>query len=405
MRALWFRLSLLLLLPLLASGCWDLREINHLALVMAVGVDKVEGSNRLLVTVQIARPGVAGTGGGGNSATAGEDGPVFIASADGDTLFAAIRNLAQFTSRRIMWAHNMVIVIGESIAREDITPVMDFFSRNQELRLRTWMVIARGTDARSIVETKTGMESIPGASIAALLRYAELPGESIRADVGEALWAFLASDVNPVLPAMELKPRATPSGDAQNDPKSSLQAELKGTAIFNGARLVGYVDQDAARGLLWLRGEMKNAVITIQCPDQPGRNMAVEIRSPKIDMKSELRGGLPVFRVSVNTAGWLNEQDCVTEDVGVIELKTMVERAFAKGIEDDIRNALRTVQQDLGTDALLYGFRMHRQHPDWWREHGARWHDLFPKVPTEIEVQTRIPKMGIYIRPMNFDAP
>ncbi len=400
----WPQIGLLLLLPLLIGGCWDAREINQLALVMAVGVDQAEDSNRFLVTAQIARPAVAGAGGGGDGG-GGQEEPVFTASADGDTLFEAIRNLARFTSRRIMWAHNMVIVIGESVAREDITPVIDFFTRNQELRLRTWIVVARGTDARSIVTTKTGMENIPGASIAALLRYAELPGESVRADVARALWSFLASDVNVILPAIRLSPHLAPAGNQEGEKASALQAELKGVAIFNGTRLVGFVDEDAARGLLWIRGELRNSVITLSCPGHPARNMAVEIRSPSVDVTSEIRGQRPTFRIRVDTEGWLNEQDCVTEDIDVMQLQEMTEERFAEGIEEDIRSALDSVQRNLGTDVFLYGFRIHRQHPQWWRTNKDHWNDMFPEVATEVSVQARIPRMGIYVRPMNLTAP
>ena len=42
---------------LLVSGCWDMREINELGLVMAVAVDKSTNyPNNYLVTVQLANP-------------------------------------------------------------------------------------------------------------------------------------------------------------------------------------------------------------------------------------------------------------------------------------------------------------------------------------------------------------
>lgn len=394
--------AFLLLLPLLA-GCWDMREMNQLALVMAVGIDKA-GGDRYEVTIQVARPGATGRGKAGSEG-GGEAGAVYTASATGDTIFAAIRNLAQFTSRRIMWAHNNVVVIGESVAKDDITPVMDFFTRNQELRMRTWVVVARGTSARAIVSAKTGMEKVPADSISALFRYATLPGEAVRTDMNELAAAFFSPDIHPVVSALSLEPRAIPPGDQPGEHGGIDQAALRGTAIIHGNRLAGYVDQDAGRGLLWLRREIKNTVITATpCPGGQG-NMGLEIRGPKVRIYTNVSGRVPVFRVVVRTAAWLSEQDCNTRSVNSFELKAYAERTLAAKIEKQIRAALSILQQDLKTDAIYYGRRMHMDHPAWWRTNRDRWVDIFPKVVTQTDISVKVTKMGLFVRPMQWRAP
>lgn len=397
-----FRITAFLMaLALLLSSCFDMRELNQLALVMAVGIDRSEDNpERFLVTIQVARPGATGEG----AASGGGEAPVFTASADGDTIFAAIRNLAQFTSRRIMWAHNNVIVIGRSLAEEDITPVIDFFTRNQELRLRTWVVVARDATAKDFVTAKTGMEDIPANSISALFRFAELPGETVQTDILEVTSSFFAADLNSVISAMRLTRRAIPIADSPGEHGGTLEAELRGTAIIREKRLVGFLDEDAARGLLWLRGEMGNATVTIPCPNQTGKHMAVEVRSPRVRIEPELRQGRPVFRTTVQTQGWLTEQDCTTPQMDTLELKAYTEREFARRIEAQMREALRILQDELRTDAIRYGRRLHGTHPAWWQQHGHRWAELFPEVETHITVLTDIPKMGLYNRPMNFNV-
>lgn len=394
----------------LLSGCWDLREINQLAMVMAVGIDKAPEPGRYVVTIQVARPGAAGTldtggGGGGGGATGGSQGPVYTAAADGDTIFVAIRNLAQFTSRRIMWAHNNVVVIGESVALDDITPVMDFFTRNQELRMRTWVVVARGTAARAIVAARTGMEDVPADSISALFRYAHLPGESVRTDIADVAAAFFSRDLHPVIPAMSLSPRAVPPPNQEQDQAQRLQAELRGTAVFRGSRLAGYVDREAGRGLLWLRQEMYNAAVTIPCPGDGDRHMAVEVRSPDVRVTVDVRGEVPVFRVRVVTEGILFEQDCPTPRMQTLELKAYAEREFARKIESSMRAALDRLQGDLQTDAVKFGRLLHVQHPAWWRANRERWDELFPRARVEFAITARIPKMGLYTVPMKFGSP
>lgn len=396
--------ALLCLCLLLLTGCWDLREMNHLALVMAVGIDKAEEPGRLQVTVQIARPkGKGGSQGGvGGEEQAGK--PVYVATADGDTLFGAIRNLAQFTSRRIMWAHNNVVVIGESLAREDITPVVDFFTRNQELRMRTWVIVARGSDARSVVASSTGMEDIPANSISALLRYAQLPGESVRSDVVQLTSDFFGSDRQPVLSAITLRPRALSPGTTETQALLE-QAELAGSAIFSHKRLAGFVSRETGRGLLWLRREMKNAVLTIPCPAGHPGNMAVEVRSAKVDITPALNGRLPNFTVNVRLNGSLSEQGCTTGHMLQSELKAVAEKELAKKIESEVKATLTVLQTELKVDAIGYGRIVHKEYPGWWRVNKERWEQLFPEVKSRVYVEARIPKMGLYVRPMHDTTP
>lgn len=396
MRRRWRKVAALGALLLLLSGCWDLREMNQLALVMGVGIDLAETPGRYLVTVQVARPGAGKGGRGGGSGDASGGAPIYIAAADGDTIFAAIRNLAQFTSRRIMWAHNDVIVIGEPLAREGITPVIDFFTRNQELRMRTWIVVARGAEAREIVSAETGMEAVPANSISAIMRYASLPGESVRTDVSEVSHTFMNAELNPVISTVRLKERLVGGGEPQ--------VELRGTAIFEGPRLVGYVEAETGRGLLWLRREMRNAVITVPCPGGGG-NMAVELRSPQSRVTPFLRNGLPTFVVTAQTEGWLSEQDCVTPEMDSLALKAMVEREMRSKIRSDIEQTVAYMQKEIRVDGAGFGRRMHVEYPAWWRQHGHRWKELFPEIPVEIQVDARLSKMGIYTRPLQPQEP
>ncbi len=49
-----------------ACGCWNRRELNSLAIVMGVGVDKGEEKNSVEVTVQIVQPSVLKSAGKGS---------------------------------------------------------------------------------------------------------------------------------------------------------------------------------------------------------------------------------------------------------------------------------------------------------------------------------------------------
>jgi spore germination protein KC len=53
--------AILLVAMLLLTGCWDIREIDKLGFVTAVGVDRAKAPDKFRVTVQIPDPSSAGS--------------------------------------------------------------------------------------------------------------------------------------------------------------------------------------------------------------------------------------------------------------------------------------------------------------------------------------------------------
>lgn len=164
-KMLWVTLMIFVVFSL--TGCLGKREINDLAMVMAVGIDKGE-NGQVKITTQIVRPADSRGSTGAPSGQTGD--PIWSATAESETLFDAIRNLSTFSSRRVFWAHNYAIVINEDYAREGIGDVVDFFTRNPELRMRTWVMVTPD-EASKLVSTITGLEVIPGEALNKLFRY------------------------------------------------------------------------------------------------------------------------------------------------------------------------------------------------------------------------------------------
>lgn len=82
----------------LLNGCWDLRYLDKLGVVYAIGVDDdPTGKNKLQLTVQVVLPqNVAAETKGAIGGTA-----VTTFTEKGDTLFEAIRKMSTKTSRRL----------------------------------------------------------------------------------------------------------------------------------------------------------------------------------------------------------------------------------------------------------------------------------------------------------------
>jgi spore germination protein KC len=377
---------LVILMSFIFSGCWDTRELNELGLVMAVGVDKAKEGEGYEISVQVAKPKEGSSGQGG----AGET--VWIGTAKGDTLFDAIRNVAKFSSRRIMWAHNNVIIIGEGLAEEGITPVIDFFSHNVELRMKTWVAISRGA-AREYVATKTGIEDIPAISIARLYLYNELPAKSVRSDMLKLFRDYKSDTIEPVISTLNKLPRGT-------DGSTTPQIELSGAAVFKYDKLVGWLSPEEARGIAWLRGEAKNAIISVTYGSTEKEKVAVELRNIKIKKESYIKDGKPSFKFTLKATGSINEQDAST-NISMEDLKSQVEVLASKKIEDQIKNSMEKLQKDFNSDVIGLGRILHVQHKNEWNSGlKEKWAELYSESNIEVNADVNINMSSLFQIPI-----
>ncbi|HWI53988.1 MAG TPA: Ger(x)C family spore germination protein, partial [Symbiobacteriaceae bacterium] len=128
-----------LLLPLLGAlllltGCWSRVEVNDLAIVSLVGIDRTpEGEIELWINVVV--PARAGGAPGAGAPTGQPGNPFIMLNARGKTILHAATRLQRQLPRRLFWAHARVILLGERLARDGSLPAVDFLTRHRELRL------------------------------------------------------------------------------------------------------------------------------------------------------------------------------------------------------------------------------------------------------------------------------
>ena len=137
----------LLLCATVLSGCWSTKELNELAFVVAVGIDKTKDGKYVMI-FQVVNPGnVVGARqiGGGSGGV-----PVSIYKATGDNLVEASRKASKKLSRLAYYAHTNLVVISEEVAKEGVNGLFDALERNSEFRSTAMVVIDRMSGRRSM---------------------------------------------------------------------------------------------------------------------------------------------------------------------------------------------------------------------------------------------------------------
>lgn len=139
---------ILFYVPLLSS-CFDYKEPNDIAYVVAIGIDEGSSDGVFNFCLQYARPtqitGGASEEGGKTDNTTG------IISIESPSVYSALNLGNHVLSKTLTLSHTKIIIVSESIARKGISPVIDTLGRSADIRPNVYFCVSKG-DAKDYIE-------------------------------------------------------------------------------------------------------------------------------------------------------------------------------------------------------------------------------------------------------------
>lgn len=382
------KIAVLLLLVLLTGflgGCWSRKEITEVAVVLGTGVDwTADGQIRL--TVQLAKPG-AFAGSEGREAAAAS----WVVSAEGKTIGDAERYLAMRIPRDIYWSHNIILVIGEEMAKNGTNLVTNFFQRDSRFRGETmWVMVAKG-EAKDFLETYSDLEKTSAQAAGFLTRMKT--GYSVQ--LIEFAEMLASKGVQPVATRVEIKEAGVAPGPGQEKKSPAhKQVELSGTAVFKEDRLIGWLDPYETRGLLWLKGEAMKGIISFPSPGEPHKAVSIKIRRGSTEVIPEYDGEHLWFDVKVKVEGDMVGQQSL-EDLAKPEKIKAMDSEIAEEVKERAAIALEKAQREYGVDMFGFGDAFHRKYKKDWRELKDRWDEEFARADVNIVVEAHVREIGL----------
>ncbi|MHB1654620.1 MAG: Ger(x)C family spore germination protein [Desulfitobacteriaceae bacterium] len=379
-RGVVFLLGILLSVTLLTTGCWNRKELDRLAIVAAVGIDKGE-DQKIQLTVQVIKPGTLTSP--SSEGGSGKEKGVWIIKSSGNTVFEAVRNFVEKSGRKLFWSHTMVIVIGENMAKDGILPVIDWFLRDHEMRLKTWVLVSQG-EASEVIKGDVGLEKIPASHLERMIKEYGALSKSVAVNLMEVTNMLISQSSHPVIG------RVAKNQSGQDEE----QLLLKGAGVFRKDRLIGWLNPLETRGYLWIKGNVKSGVITIPCPEQPDKLISLEIIRSKSKIKPRLEMGMLKYTIEVDVNSNLGEQMC-TEDLANPEMIAVLEDEQRQAVEKEIVALIRKAQEEYKLDILGLGEATMREFPEEWNKVKEQWEEEFPQAEVEVKVNSRLSHTGM----------
>ncbi|UAL50641.1 Ger(x)C family spore germination protein [Bacillus sp. CMF21] len=385
-----FKILIILIIVLLfTTGCWNRREINELAITLAIGLDTTM-DGQYLVTAQVVNPGeVAAMGTGGSSS-------VVIYQATGETVFEAFRKMTREAPRKIYPSHLRILVIGESLAKEGIGKPLDLLFRDWELRSDFYIAVAKGMNAEDILKVPTTLEKIPANNLFDTLKVSEKAWSATSSVTLDDLIADLVSDgKQPVLTGIEafIKGNEEVALSKRNEEMIDFPARLlfDGLAVFDKDKLIGWLNEKQGRTYNAVTNKVKSTVINISCPKEG--TAVLQLLKSKAKVKGKVKNGKPEINIEFHREYNVGEVEC-NIDLTKPETIDKLEKIEEQRAKNMFEQSIKQVQEEFEVDIFGFGEAVHRADPKAWKKLKKNWDKEFEELPVYIKVDAKIRRIG-----------
>lgn len=428
-------LILLFCMPLLLGGCFEKREVEDLAYVIAIGIDKgsdkggdKESDNSISISFQIAVPiKIAGEG-----SEAGKESTSLI-TLEADSIYNAISRVDTMVSKEITLSHNKIIVFSEEVAKEGITDYLNSFVTNREIRPKTSVIVHKGSAKDFLANLEPVLESNPARYYDLLLNSSEYSGYAINnslfqfylasRDNFSSPYAILTETVenenisssgntqdksseNPNVKTSshestpqentgELKQQSGSSGN-QGEEASKQQKEVPqtanvaGIAIFKSGKMVGEIRDEQIISQLILQNHLTKVNIDIEDIKEDHKTSVVKLiqqEKPKITVK--IQENKPQIDILINLDCQLLTSGSAV-DYNRKENRKKLEEKIEKKLKNDMLAYLHTISKEYKADPVGFGKYCKINVPTLNELSEIKWSEIFPDSTFQIHFQLHL---------------
>lgn len=367
------------------SGCWNSRELNSLAFVISMGFDKTEDG--ILMTVQVLNPRAIASQKTVNEPT------VIVYTEKGQDTIEMIRKTITESPRKLNVTHLQTVVFSEDFAKDGISNVLDFLTREHQIRTDIYFAVAKEKTAHDVLNCLTKLDTNPSVKLYSSMENSEEIWAGTKAVKVVSLVNSIISDgINPVIPGVEL------TSDSQTyssiDSLKEVKADplkIKDMAVFKGDKMVGWLDEDESKGYNYIMGNVEGTMGYIE--DERTGKITCEVTSTKVKQTASLTDGKPAITLNISVKANIETASDVLDLTKAENIRTIEELSEDK-ITGVVKQSISKAQNDFQSDIFGFGDEIHRTYPKLWRKTKDHWDEEFIDLPVKVNVTVKIAKTG-----------
>ncbi|MGE5678532.1 MAG: Ger(x)C family spore germination protein [Pseudomonadota bacterium] len=369
---------IVLICTIFTTGCWNYKEVDEMAIVAGVAVDKSE-NDKYLVTAEILHIS-------GGKDTKIESKTI---TASGETMFDAVRNEISLTGERLYWGHAKVLILSKEVAAEGVMKVIDWYIRDSETRNEVFILVSRGSSAREIFHGQKSTEEIKSFALEKMIKSQRNLSKAPIINVLQFDNDMEGEGISPIAPVVDLI----------ND-EGKMLPQIMGTAIFKKDKLVGFLNGEETKDLLFIRNEIKGGVLV---EGTKGNDISTPVSLEIFKSKTKV---VPVvdaqgigISLNIKTSVAIDEiggTENLIEDKGRLKL----EQSAEKSLKGQIEALVEKIQSQYKSDIFGFGARLREDNIGAWKDVGSNWEKIFESLKVDVATKVHIENSATHSRPL-----
>lgn len=398
----------LIAIVMFTAGCNGARQIDEIAFVLAMGVDRGEG-DQSTVTYQVAVPRVmaketdSGKGGGNGGK------PFSTVTVTAPSLAEARNLLNSAISRAPNLSHIKMFVLGEDLARHGLGDTIGPLIRFREYRGSMFIIVARGTAREFLEKNKPVLEMSPAKYVETVMATADETGYFLTTDLHDFYLRLKSGDASPFVVMAAINPeteqeksagvvvpgeRAVDYQAGDMPRQGGDPAEFLGLAVFHGDQMRGVLTAHESRMLAMLLGKFPRGFITVTDPLAPRHSVNINLRlARRPNIKVDMVGTHPVISADILLEG---EVTSIPSGINYEDeaYRSLLERQISQVVQQEMAHMLQ-LTQEYQADVVGFGSRLRPKFATYQEWVAVNWHSLYSQAEINVTVNTRLRRSGL----------
>ncbi|MBO6195833.1 MAG: Ger(x)C family spore germination protein [Bacilli bacterium] len=341
------KIIIIILSTFLLTGCFNYTELNKMAIVSSIGIDRK--SDKYEVTVQIMNA---------KESDETEGSQVSVYTEKGTTIMEALRKISLRSPRKLNGSHLSKLVLSKEVSKENIIDILDAFERMSNVKDDFNIVIVDNISAKNSVKILTTTQNIPAEYVRQTLDSGYInTGLTYSTKSDEFISNHLKKYVDPVLPVLKIenyKEKGTTTDNLNTtDPITKIKIMEK-LAITKNSKVIDYLNKDEVLGYNFLNNKINDAVISVKCSDNNYSSISLKNKT-KYKVKKEKNKYILTFNIT--STGQINEYTCkkdLKKNKNIKELENNAKKEIKKYIKKVINKQSKSNSNFLGIKRKVY---------------------------------------------------
>lgn len=364
----------IILIAIFSTGCWNYREIDKLAIVSGIAVDKTVSGENYQVTAEVV-----------DISTSTKE-PKFNSTkiqSKGKSIFSCMRNMINVSAKQLFLSHASILIVSEDVAKDGILPILDWVVRDSEPRLTLYFLVSETQNAKEILSLQSLSTDIRSFEIEDMIISNKKLSKIPNIQVHELINDISTIGIYPVLPTVKM---------ALNEGKQTMV--LSGGAILKRDKLVGYIGLEDVKYYLFVKNKFKAGILTIDFTSgTPMDNITLEVFGNKTKVTPILSNGELSMNIKIKTEVAIAESAThidALKDSDIQKIKYIAD----KSLENNVLQVINKIQDDFGLDIFGFGNIVKEKMPNLWKEINNNWDEIFKELKVNVDADIHIRSSG-----------